>query len=185
MRADAARNRDRVLRAAREAVAEGDLSLQLNEIARRAGVGVGTVYRHFPTRRALLETLVDDRFRDLLEQARAAEAEEDPGAGVERLLRAVITALLAGPDLAEVLTAAEDARPQTARMRAELESAAERVIRRAVHARAIRPGLTAADVMHLVCGVVFAARLGPDTPTAQAERYLPVLLTGLRAVPAP
>ncbi|WP_413103273.1 helix-turn-helix domain-containing protein [Streptomyces sp. Inha503] len=61
LRADVARNRARVLRVAREQLAAGDDSLQLNAIARLAGVGVGTVYRHFPNRRALWEALSTER----------------------------------------------------------------------------------------------------------------------------
>ena len=73
LRADAARNRERVLSVARECLARGDASLQMNQIAREAGVGVGTVYRHFPTRQELLEELVNEHVQGLLDHARAAE----------------------------------------------------------------------------------------------------------------
>src|SRR3954471_14481645 len=78
LRADAARNRDLVLRTARESMAGGDLALQLNEIARRAGVGVGTVYRHFPPRQVLLGALVEERLLDLVAAARLAGTADDP-----------------------------------------------------------------------------------------------------------
>src|SRR5487761_1103632 len=78
LRADAARNRAQVIEVARQQVATGDLTLPLNAIARLAGVGVGTVYRHFPTRQALLEALVADAFAELIDVSRAAAAEPDP-----------------------------------------------------------------------------------------------------------
>ncbi|MEV6710079.1 TetR/AcrR family transcriptional regulator, partial [Micromonospora wenchangensis] len=108
LRADAARNRDRVLATARALVAEGDLSLQLNDIARRAGVGVGTVYRHFPTRRALLEALAADAFAALLDQAQTASRDDDPWAGLQRLLRSILLGQLTEPTLAEVLSTSPD-----------------------------------------------------------------------------
>ncbi len=70
-RSDAARNRALVLRIAREQLATGDESLPFNTLARLAGVGVGTVYRHFPTRHALLEALSAERLHDLVERGAA------------------------------------------------------------------------------------------------------------------
>ncbi|WP_329016023.1 TetR/AcrR family transcriptional regulator [Micromonospora rifamycinica] len=182
LRADAARNRQRVLATARAAVAEGDLSLQLNEIARRAGVGVGTVYRHFPTRRALLEALAADAFATLLDQARAATHEDDPWDGVELLLRAFLRGQLDDPALAEVLAtpAEQDATTPTTAGRAELGALAATVLEQATRAGRLRPGLTLDDLQHLVCGTAFAARIA-GTPRHRDELYLTVLLAGIRA----
>ncbi|MEV4846274.1 TetR/AcrR family transcriptional regulator [Micromonospora matsumotoense] len=182
LRADAARNRERVLATARAVVAEGDLSLPLNEIARRAGVGVGTVYRHFPTRRALLEALAADAFATLLDQARAATRGDDPWDGVELLLRAFLRGQLDDPALAEVLStsAEEDATAQTTAGREELGALAAIVLARATRAGRLRPGLTLDDLQHLVCGTAFAVRIA-DAPDRRVELYLTVLLAGLRA----
>ena len=79
LRADAARNRDKVLRAAREAFAELGYGVPLDEIAARAGVGPGTVYRHFPAKEALFEAVVTSRVEDLLSDARARADSGDPG----------------------------------------------------------------------------------------------------------
>src|ERR1700756_2007672 len=78
LRADAARNRERVLAAAREAFAEYGRDAQMEDVARRAGVGVGTVYRHFATKEALVDALLETRFRQAMERAREALALEDP-----------------------------------------------------------------------------------------------------------
>ncbi|MFC8851082.1 MULTISPECIES: TetR/AcrR family transcriptional regulator [unclassified Micromonospora] len=179
-RADAARNRDRVLATARLAVASGDLSLQHNDIARRAGTGVGTVYRHFPTRRALLEALAEDTFTALLDDARAA-SRHDPGTGVEILLRALLTRQLTDPAFAEVIAGEpeQDADPGTTARRAELGELARAVLDDARRAGTLRPDLTEDDLRHLLCGVAFAVRIG-DEPDERAERYLRILLDGVR-----
>src|ERR1700749_2405710 len=79
VRADARRNRSRVLDAARGAFASDGLAIPLDEIARRAGVGPGTVYRHYPTKDALFAAVVADRLERLTEQARQLQATLDPG----------------------------------------------------------------------------------------------------------
>ncbi|MFJ8582982.1 TetR/AcrR family transcriptional regulator [Micromonospora sp. NPDC093277] len=182
LRADAARNRDRVLATARLAVAAGDLSLQLNDIARRAGMGVGTVYRHFPTRRALLEALADDAFTALLDDARVASQQHDAWTGVEILLRALLLRQLADPAFSEVISTRPDldASERTTAHRDEFGKLARTVLGHARQANAVRPGLTDDDLHHLVCGTVFALRIG-DEPSERVERYLQVLLDGIRS----
>jgi len=91
LRADARRNRDRVLEAARTSFGAEGSDVSLDEIARRAGVGAGTVYRHFPTKEALFEAVVFDRMEELVEEACALSDDPDPGRAfssfVERLAR--------------------------------------------------------------------------------------------------
>src|SRR2546421_5423662 len=79
LRADAARNREKVLQAAREAFAESGYGITLDEIAARAGVGPGTVYRHFPAKEALFEAVVTARLTDLVRDARDRARADDPG----------------------------------------------------------------------------------------------------------
>jgi len=179
LRADAARNRERVLAVARELLVSGDASLQMNQIARAAGVGVGTVYRHFPTRQDLLEALVNEHLQALLDQAREAEASEDARLGLRRFLRAVLDLQLADVGLAEVLNAQRDAHTQTSRLKAELFAANERLLKRAHRAGLVRAELGADDIQRLMCGIEHAVRIGEDR-RALAERYLTILLDGLR-----
>ncbi|MFC4062599.1 TetR/AcrR family transcriptional regulator [Planomonospora corallina] len=180
LRADAARNRELLLATARQAVAAGDLSLQLNELARRAGMGVGTVYRHFPTRRALLETLAEPAFAAVLDGARTASLHDDPWTGTEILLRTLLVRQLADPAFAEVIAspAADDAIPETTARRDEFDGLAGTVLARARESGALRPGLTDEDLRHLVCGTAFALGLGP-APAARVDAYLRVLLDGV------
>ncbi|MCO1656583.1 TetR/AcrR family transcriptional regulator [Pseudonocardia humida] len=180
LRADAARNRERVLAAARAAVIAGDASLPLNEIARRAGVGVGTVYRHFPTRQALLEAVTDEPLALLLAEVRAAAADPDPGGGFARLVRAAGRIEIDNVGFAEVLTGDDPAAAATAAKRAELIAVAERVLERARAAGVVRADVTAGDVQRLVCGIGHAARLGGADPHERAELYTELLLAGLR-----
>ncbi|CAL9271625.1 hypothetical protein SUDANB5_00069 [Streptomyces sp. SudanB5_2050] len=177
LRADAVRNRARILRIARERLAAGDTSLQLNAIARLAGVGVGTVYRHFPNRHALVEALSTERFRELIAEAQAAVAADDPRAGLHRLLRFALDRMLDDSDFAAVLESAADASAQTSDMRAELDQAVTGLLDRARLSGAIRDGVDAEDVRRLLCGVHHAVHTGGG---ARRNLYLDVLLEGLR-----
>jgi AcrR family transcriptional regulator len=90
LRADARRNRERILASARAAFAESGAAVQIDDVARHAGVGVGTVYRHFPTKQALLTELVRQTFRLFTRWARdALEAGGEPSALIEELLRRI------------------------------------------------------------------------------------------------
>ncbi|MFI6480907.1 TetR/AcrR family transcriptional regulator [Nonomuraea sp. NPDC050663] len=181
MRADAVRNRDLVLATARQAMAEGDLSLQLNDIARRAGIGVGTVYRHFPTRRALLESLAEPAFTALLDDARTASRHPDAWTGLQHILRTLLVQQLSDPAFTEVISTSPDldASPDTTSRREDFAALAQAVLQRARQAGALRPDLTPDDLHHLVCGTAFALRLTPD-PNTCLDRYLQVLFDGIR-----
>lgn len=179
LRADAARNRARVLRIAREQIAAGDESLQLNAIARLAGLGIGTVYRHFPNRHALVEALSAERFRELVGEAQTAAVEEDALAGLHRLLRFALERALDDPGFAAVLESSTDAAEQTSEMKSELDGAVEELLGRARHAGVIRSDVEADDVRRLLCGIQHAVRSG-DGGAGRAEVYLDILLQGLR-----
>ncbi|MFD0275297.1 TetR/AcrR family transcriptional regulator [Kitasatospora sp. NPDC127111] len=179
LRADAARNRALVLRTAREQLAAGDDSLQLNVIARLAGVGVGTVYRHFPTPQALREALLVERFRELVDEARAAADVEDPAEGLRRLLRFTLTMALHDDGLGSVLESASDAEAQTSALKAELDEAVAGLLDRARMGGAVRGDIGPGDVRRLLCGIEHALRSG-DHGSARVEVYLGVLLEGLR-----
>ncbi|MFI1767245.1 TetR/AcrR family transcriptional regulator [Streptomyces sp. NPDC020800] len=179
LRADAARNRARVLQVAREQLATGDDSLQLNAIARLAGVGVGTVYRHFPNRHALREALSAERFQELVDEAQAAAADEDALAGLHRLLRFALMHALDDTGFAAVLESASDTDAQTSALKAELDGTVAHLLDRARRTGAIRRDVEADDMRRLLCGVEHAVRSGDSDP-ARIAIYLDVLLEGLR-----
>ena len=90
LRADAARNRARVLEVAYETFAAEGLSVPIDEIARRAGVGAGTVYRHFPTKEDLFRAVVEDRLRSIVDEGRALLDTEDAGEALFIFLRSMV-----------------------------------------------------------------------------------------------
>ncbi|MEU3167799.1 TetR family transcriptional regulator [Streptosporangium sp. NPDC006930] len=182
LRADAARNRARVLQVAREQLAAGDDSLMLNTIARLAGVGVGTVYRHFPNRHALLEALLAERFQQFVHEAQVAAADEDARAGLHRLLRFALEHALNDAGFAAVLGSASDVDARTSAMKAELDRAVAELLDRARDAGVVRHDVEADDIRRLLCGVEHAVRSGDDD-ARHARIYLDVLLEGLRPPP--
>lgn len=185
LRIDASRNRTRVLEVARKLLETGDNSLPLNKIAKLAGVGVGTVYRHFPDRQVLLESLALGSFEKLLIQAQAAAAEEDSAAGLARLIRAALTCQLEDAGLAAVLRSSESACTETSALKMATAVATNQLLERARQAGVIRPDLDADDLRRLLCGFEVAVRLGTDDRTgnqAEVERYVGILLGGLRPI---
>jgi AcrR family transcriptional regulator len=90
LRVDAARNRARVLEVAYQTFAAEGLSVPIDEIARRAGVGAGTVYRHFPTKEVLFRAVVEDRIRGIVAEGRALLAAEDPGEALFGFMRSMV-----------------------------------------------------------------------------------------------
>ena len=118
LRADARRNRERILESARAAFAESGDDVQIDDVARHAGVGVGTVYRHFPTKQALLTELVRQTFRLFTERAREAlGADEEPFALIEGLLRHI--AETAAEDVGNQYALATSERPAWTEAQAE------------------------------------------------------------------
>jgi AcrR family transcriptional regulator len=172
-RADATRSRVRILDAARGCDSD---DLRLNDVARRAGVGVGTVYRHFPTVHALVEALVSDDLERYRALARRAVAEPDPAAALAWLVREGLSLQLEDGGLQSVLLASEDATPAVAELKRELEEAAEVVVARAREAGVVRGDLTVARLQHLVCGVEHAVRIGGG---GDREFYVSAMLAGL------
>ncbi len=174
-RSDAVRSRERILGAARQCARD---DLRLNDVARRAGVGVGTVYRHFPTVHALVEALTTDdlaRYRDL---AHRAAAEPDPAVALETLVREGLALQLADGGLQAVLLAPEDASPEVAQLKAELGEVTQQVVAAARDAGVVRADLTAELLRNLGCGVEHAVRVsGGHHP----DFYVDVMLAGLRA----
>ena len=179
LRADSARVRAQMVAAARTMLAGGDEELPMNAVAKAAGVGVGTMYRHFPSRQALLEALAAESFAILVAEAHRAAAEQDVGAGLTALLRAALTCQLTDPSLAGVLAAPSHACAETTELSRELGAAAMQLLDRARVAGVVRPDVTADDLRRLMCGVQHAVRSGDDDGTT-AGRYLDIMVRGLR-----
>ena len=182
MRADARRNRDLLLSAALTAFTEhGADDVSLEEIARRAGVGIGTLYRHFPTRQTLLESVYRDQVEALCALAADLLDAPSPGDALGAWLRGMIafsttkrslvTSMLATMDTASELFSA---------CSTEIRRAVESLLARAQDAGEIRRDIDAADVMRLSHAITVATERAPQNPE-QAERLLGLMLDGLRA----
>jgi AcrR family transcriptional regulator len=171
LRADAARNREKVLRAAREAFAESGYGVPLDEIAARAGVGPGTVYRHFPAKEALFEAVVTARITDLVSDARARGDAADPGEAFFGFLARIAGEAAAKRDLPDAISVASS-------LRDDLFAALDLLLRRAQQAGAVRDGFRTSDLIVLLKGM-FAGLAGSTDP-ALHERVFAVLADGLR-----
>ena len=176
MRADARRNRQKVLAAARRVMARKGLETQMEEIARRAGVGVGTVYRHFPTKDDLVEALAEERFERLAELAREALAKEEPWPAFEEFIRAAARIQTEDRALSEVLTSRPEVMQPAAEAVGMLELTA-RIMRRAQASGELRSDADPTDVPMMMCALAGTCR----NPKMDPERYVGIVLDGLRA----
>jgi len=180
VRADARRNRERVLAAAREQFAEHGLDLQMGQIARAAGVGVGTVYRHFPAKEDLFQALADERFARLADHARAALEDPDPWNGFCALMRESGRVTTEDRSLSEALDQLAGLCTSAAEKAGLLELVGE-LIERAKADGPMREDFTAADVPSLMRGLARATAPQDRGPPAMSwERYLEIVLAGLQ-----
>jgi AcrR family transcriptional regulator len=180
LRADARRNRDRLLRIAKAAFAEEGLAVPLDEIARRAGVGPGTLYRHFPTKEALFEAVVHERLRQHLRDARALGSAADAGAALLEFIERLVTEAAAKQDLVDALAGAGvDVRTAVAATARDLRAEIGNLLARAQESGAVRADIDLADLMALVSGLFHA--LGTRShDRADPGRAFAVLRDGLR-----
>ncbi|HEV3294293.1 MAG TPA: helix-turn-helix domain-containing protein [Streptosporangiaceae bacterium] len=184
VRADARRNRELLLAAALAAFTEaGADDTSLEEIARRAGVGIGTLYRHFPGRQALLEAVYTDQVAALCRQASDLLAAGSPGAALATWLRAMVEFGATKRTLTAALTADYGKNtPVFSASRDDLLAAATALLTRAQQAGAVRPEVQPMDLLRLTHAVAVAVERAGDGQD-QAGRLLSLMLDGL-LVPA-
>jgi AcrR family transcriptional regulator len=178
-RADALRNYEKLVAAGREAFTEADRSASLEDIARRAGVGIGTLYRHFPARADLVEAVYVDEVEGLAREAREA-ARLEPWEALTAWLRRFVGYVATKQALADELFAvAERDAAVFAGCRTALHEAGEPLLRRAQEAGIVRPDVTIDEVVRMVGGI---AKI-PTEDAADIQRLLAVALDGLRYRP--
>jgi AcrR family transcriptional regulator len=180
-RADAARNYDLLVTAAREAFAEHGTDTSLEEIARRAGVGIGTLYRRFPNRTALLEAVYVDEIQLVCDRAYEFAEQYGPFEALEAWLRSFLSYGVSKKSLAGELTEAlgKDSEFFSA-CKLNVRVVGDLLVDRAKDAGVIRPELELADILRLVGGITMGHEIEPD----QAHRLLDIVLAGLKPVPA-
>jgi len=178
-RADARRNYAKVLAAAREAFAEGGESTSLEEIARRAGVGIGTLYRHFPNRQALLEALYVDEVEGFCRSASELEG-ADPWEALNTFFERFIAYLATKRALAHELLNYMDMDADLFQVcRAALYTAGGPLLERAQAAGVVRADVEFPDLMQMVMAIAKT----PGGDPAKIERMLRIALDGLRYQP--
>ena len=180
LRADARRNRERLLAAATAAFAADGLSVPLDEIARRAGVGPGTLYRHFPAKEALWEAVLLDRLQRLADEAEALRSAANPGEALLGFIDRLVAEAAPKRDLADALASAgTDVSVTLAGTAARLREALGALLAAAQRSGSIRRDIGLAELMAVLSGILFALR-GRSGDQPDPHRAVAVLRDGLR-----
>lgn len=180
MRADAVKNRARILEAAEEVFATEGVSVPVDTVAERAGVGVGTLYRHFPTKEALFEAIVRARLEALLASVKQRGDDPEPGAALFGFLGEFARHASAKRDLFEALSSAGiDIKSQCSELVDEIKHDVDRLRQRAVATGSVRPDVSTDEMFGIVVGVCQASgQIQVDDRSR--ERMVTVLCDGLR-----
>ena len=180
MRADARRNYERLVAAAREVFAEQGGQASMEAIARQAGVGVGTLYRHFPKRIDIVEAVYLTDVETLVETAERVAAELEPWEAVVAFLEAFVRYAQVKRTFLNELREAFEKNPQLrSQCRERIDHATNLVVGRAQRAGVVRGDLDGSDVMQIVGPMCTSATLSED----QSNRLLATILDGLRRLP--
>ncbi len=181
LRRDAQANRERIVAAARAVFAAGGIEAPVEEIARAAGVGMGTLYRRFPTKEDLVDAVLEDAFGQFVRVAEEALAEEDAWVGFSGFLEGALTLHGADRGLKDLVASSRHGLARTEAMRARLRPLIRRLVERAQEQGTLRSDFTPEDVpvVFWTAGRVIEAtsQVAPDF----WRRYLGLLLDGLRA----
>jgi AcrR family transcriptional regulator len=180
LRADARRNREKVLAAARAVFADQGVDAQMDDVARRADVGVGTVYRHFPTKDALLTALTDELFEVIAAHARAMLELDDPWEAFLRTMWFGAEKTAGDRAFAEILGATTGFPPTECPGKRDLIATTSELMGRCIAAGRMRPDAMIDDIPLLMCGIGSASALAHPRPDAW-RRHLQIVLDGLRA----
>jgi AcrR family transcriptional regulator len=182
LRADAERNRRRVLEVAQQVFAAEGLAVPIDEIARRAGLGVGTLYRHFPTKEALFAAIVVTRMEEATSHACSLLDSEDPAATLFDFLVHMVAGWNQKKDFIDALMSAGADLKEVVRAKTELHDVIGKLLGRAQKTGQLRKDVSAREILALIGGAFGAfERHGIDKPGL--DRMLAVVFDGLR-VPA-
>src|SRR5262245_10837948 len=183
LRADAARNRRLVLGAAADAFAEQGMDASIAEIAQRAGVGKGTVFRHFATKEDLLAAIACDRFAELISAAEAQLDAEDPAAAIRDFMAAGASMHARDRTFSQISTRVFMSDPTVQAASERLTGVLDRLAGRARGQGTLRSDLAGRDVRALMSGVCLAAEQFAKSEPERWRRYLDVVFNGMRAAP--
>lgn len=181
LRRDAERNRQRILAAARELFAERGLAVTLDDVADRAGLGVGTVYRRFSCRDQLVDALFEEQMVEILALVDASLEIEDPWLGLQTFLERLVALQAADRGLKEALLGTTEGRERVARVREQMRPRVTALVERAQAAGQLRDDLSASDfaLLQIMVGTVVDVAT-PARPELW-RRFLTLMLDGMRA----
>jgi AcrR family transcriptional regulator len=180
LRRDAERNRERIVAAAADAFAEGGLAVTMDEIARRAGVGVGTVYRRFPDKELLIEALFEQRIDELVKLAEAARDEPDPFAGLARFFETFLAVQAADRGLKQVVLGTRRGAGRVARARDRIGPVVDELVARAHAAGALRADVAPSDLALIQFMLAALVDYTHEVEPQAWRRMLALVLDGLR-----
>jgi AcrR family transcriptional regulator len=180
LRADAERNRQRLLAAAKELFATRGLDVTLDEVARHAGVGTGTAYRRFPNKDALIDALMVDRIGEMAAIARECLDEPDPWRGISSFFECALALQAADRGLKDVLFSSGRGRERSKHAREQMAPVVGRLVRRAVEAGAVRSDMSTTDVPLINFMLNTLVDFGREVQPDLYKRYLAIVLDGLR-----
>lgn len=181
LRADAERNRQRLLTAAKELFASRGLDVTLDDIARHAGVGTGTAYRRFSNKNALIEALMAQRIEEIGAIARECLDEPDPWRGLAGFFERALGLMASDRGLADVLFSPGRGHERTAHARQAIGPVVTKLVARAVAAGVVRPDLATTDVPLLNFMLKTVVDVSRDVEPELYRRYLAIVLDGLKA----
>jgi AcrR family transcriptional regulator len=183
LRRDAERNRLRILQAARELFAARGLDVTLDDIARQAGVGVGTVYRRYPSREHLVEALFSAELDDVIGWGQEALADPDAWNGLTRFIERASALLVADRGLQDVMFSRTYGQDHVARGRARIVPMVETLIERCHAEGVIRSDVVGADLGFIQFMLAALIEYSEEVRPGLWRRYLTILLDGLRPAP--
>jgi AcrR family transcriptional regulator len=183
LRADAERNRAKILEAAADVFASAGVEATLHDVAARAGVGVGTVYRRFPHKEALLGALFDDKLREIIDLVQKASAEPDSWAALVGFFRSFTEMQSQNRGLYEVLNGSEYCQDRVAEARDVFLPPIQRVLGRAQADGYVRSDLETSDLSVILLMLNAVGMISQDVSPHLWERYLDLVLEGIRARP--
>lgn len=181
LRRDARANRDRILEAARVSFATGGIDVSVEEIAQRAGVGMGTLYRRFPTKEDLIDAVLEDSFGAFSAAAEHSLEEDDPWAGFSGFLERTMELHAENRALKDVLATGEHGRERLEAARERLRPLLRELIERAQASGDLRPDFTPQDLPLVFWTGGRVIEASSDVAPELWRRYLGILLDGLRA----
>ncbi|GGG01880.1 TetR family transcriptional regulator [Rhodococcoides trifolii] len=183
LRADAERNKRRIVDAAAELFAARGIDITLDDVAAHAGVGVGTVYRRFANKLELIDGVFEQRFEDLLERARIILGSDEPWDAMVEFFGCVCEGMSMNRGLGEIVMGSDDGYAKVAAVKAKLDPLVDRIINRAKQSGDLRSDVSANDFFPLIYMIGAATECTAAVDPENWRRYFAIVIDGLRERP--